>query len=68
MGFFKEFFSDLDEPAFLLTWGEKEAPRRQTRIVESDTLRQLAQENRELKRMLVSKKVNSIDTDYRLIE
>lgn len=72
MGFFKEFFSDLDEPAFLLTWGEKETtarrPQRDSKWLETETLKRLEQENKELKRLLTSKKINSIDTDYKLLE
>ena len=65
MGFFKEFFSELEKPAFAIHW--------ETNI---DDESELEKENKGLRQQLNfmkasqigTKKVNAIDTNFRLLE
>ena len=61
MGFFKEFFSNLDEPAFRIRI-IRDAPKR----TKAD-INPLIEENKRLREQLETKKVNAIDVDYKLL-
>ena len=71
MGFWKEFFSNMDEPAIIIRSertieipDEELSPYRK----EIKQIKELMNENKELKKRLRAKRINAIDTDYKLLE
>ncbi len=54
------FFDDLDKPAFVFT--------RVTKDDDDKEKQELLEENKELRKLLATKKVKGIDVDYKLLE
>lgn len=62
MGFWKEMFSNLDEPAITIITEKRVV------ISQDDEVGRLKEENNRLRKQLMGRKINSIDISHKLLE
>jgi len=62
MGFWKEMFSNLDEPAITII------TEKRIKITQDNEVNRLQEENNRLRKQLMERKIKAIDVGHKLLE